>query len=169
MPNPDNKYAPTSWSAELFVDLEVPSGQTCQVRRPGVQNLVRLGLLDQTDFVTSMINEKHIKRVKGQSTINTKSLMADPESLIKAMATIDKVLCYVVVQPQLKLAMKVVDGKEQELPESEYEPGVIYTSMIDLNDKMFVFQYAVGGSKDLEKFRDRIGESLSSMDDVQGV
>lgn len=166
MPNPANKYALTGWSSELFVDLEVPSGQMCQVRRPGVEALVRLGLLDKVDAITGVVNEKHIKRVKGQVTINAKSLMNDPDALINAMSTIDKVMCHVIVQPKVELPVKVVDDQEVVLPETEYVPGVVYSSMISIEDKMFIFQYAVGGSKDIEKFRNRIGESVSSMDDV---
>jgi hypothetical protein len=166
MPNPDNKYALTGWSPNLYVDLEVPSGQMCQVRRPGVEGLIRMGLLDKVDAITSIVNEKHIKRVKGQPTINEKTLMADPDALLTAMSTIDKVMCHVIVQPSVKRPVVAVDGVEQELPESEYEPGVVYTSMIAIEDKMFIFNYAVGGSKDIEKFRNRIGESVSSVDDV---
>ena len=165
MPNPDNKYALTGWSAELFTDLEVPSGQVCQARRPGVEGLVRMGLLDKVDSLTGIVDSKHIKRVKGQKTIDEKSLMSDPESLLKAMATIDKVICYVVVQPHIQPAVKTVDGQEVPLTDEEYEPGVVYTSMISIEDKMFIFNYAVGGSKDLEKFRQRIGKPLSSLDD----
>lgn len=166
MPNPDNKYALTGWTANVFTDLECPSGQVCQVRRPGVEGLVRHGLLDKVDSITSMINEKHIKRVKGEKVINEKSLMSDPQSLMKAMSTIDKVVCFVVVQPHIELPIKVVDGVEQDLPEDEYVDGVVYTSMVGIEDKMFIFNYSVGGSKDLEKFRIRSGQPVSSVDDV---
>jgi hypothetical protein len=165
MPNPDNKYALTGWSSEAYVDLTVPSGQVCQVRRPGVEGLVRMGLLDKVDSLTSMVNDKHIKRVKGQKVIDEKSLMSDPESLLKAMSTIDRILCHVVVQPHIELAVKTVDGQEISLTEDDYEPGVVYSSMVGLEDKMFIFNYSVGGSKDLEKFRQRIGKPLSSLDD----
>lgn len=164
MPIPD-KYAPTAWTSELFTDLELPSGQLCQVRRPGVQGLVQLGLLDKVDSITSMVDQKHIKRVRGQKTIDQKSLMTDPKALMDAMTTIDKILTHVVVQPKLKLSFVEVDGQIIQIEESEYEDGVIYTSMVGIEDKMFIFNYAVGGSKDLEKFRERIGESVSSLDD----
>jgi hypothetical protein len=166
MPNPDNKYALTGWTSNIFNDLECPSGQVCQVRRPGVEGLVRHGLLDKVDSITSMINQKHIKRVKGEKVIDEKSLMSDPQALMKAMTTIDKVICFVVAQPHIELPIKVVDGVEQELPENEYVDGVVYTSMVGIEDKMFIFNYSVGGSKDLEKFRLRSGESVPGMDDV---
>lgn len=165
MPNPDNKYALTGWSAELFADLQVPSGQICQVRRPGVEGLVRMGLLDKVDSLTGIVDQKHIKRVKGQKVIDEKSLMSDPEALLQAMSTIDKVLCHVVVQPRIERPVVEVDGKEHELPESEYVAGVVYTSMVGIEDKMFIFNYAVGGSKDLEKFRQRVGKFIPSLDD----
>jgi hypothetical protein len=165
MPNPDNKYALTGWSAELFADLEVPSGQVCQVRRPGVEGLVRMGLLDKVDSLTGIVDQKHIKRVKGQKVIDEKSLMSDPKALLETMSTIDKVICYVVVQPRIERPVVEVDGEEHELSESEYVAGTVYTSMVGIEDKMFIFNYAVGGSKDLDKFRQRIGKSVPSLDD----
>lgn len=171
MPTPKktNKYAATAWSTEVFIDLEVPSGQLCQVRRPGVEGLVRMGLLDKMDSITSMIDDKHLKRVKGEKVIDAKSLMSDPGAIVKAMESIDKIVEYVIVQPQVVRPVRVDsddDGSttEVQLSEDELVPGVLYTSMIDIQDKMFIYQYAVGGSKDLEKFRKSTEQVIGSME-----
>lgn len=182
----ESKYAPTVWGAPKFTDLEVPSGQLCQVRPAGVQQLISAGVLESADTLTSMIDEKHIKRTSargGKTTgkpaqtgantmkmpdgstaaVNTDSLLKDPEQLNRVFTLVDKTVAHMVVQPVVKRPVKVVDGKEVELPHTEREEGVVYTDMIELADKMFVFQYAVGGDTDLESFRKRFGEGVAGV------
>lgn len=175
MPHPDeNRYAPTTWTAEQLVDLTVPSGQLCSVRRPGVEGLIRQGLLQKTDSLTSLVDNKHIKRVKGEKQVNVASLMTDMDALLKVMDTVDQIMEYVVVQPKLVRAVKTIpvldpDGEEtdktEEVPLNEDEriEGVIYTDYVSVEDRMFIFQYAVGGSKDLEQFRKRFRESTGGL------
>lgn len=164
------KYAPTTWGGERFVDLTVPSGQLCQVRRPGVEGLVRVGLLKQTDALTSIVENKHIKRVKGQKEVDVKSLMGDAESLVKVMGVVDKIVAYVVVQPELRIpTMTTPDGEEVPINDADRQSNVIYTDMIDLEDRMFIFQYAVGGSKDIAAFRRQLGEFTGGVATVEAV
>lgn len=164
----DNKYAATAWSTEQFSDLTCPSGQLCQVRRPGAEGLMRLGLLDQTKGLTALVDQKHLKRVKGQSEINTtalaRDLVKDPAEALKIMGTIDKIVKYVVVQPELQLPFKTSpDGQDVPLLDNERVQGTIYTDMIEMEDRLFIFHYAVGGSSDLERFRSEFGESLTGL------
>ena len=55
--DPNDKYAPTTWGSELggAEDLTVPSGQTCLVRRPGVQGLMEAGILHDLDTLTAEV------------------------------------------------------------------------------------------------------------------
>lgn len=175
MPTPEeNRYAATTWTAERLVDLTVPSGQLCSVRRPGVEGLIRQGLLKKTDSLTSLVDNKHIKRVKGQQQINVSSLMQDMDALLNVMDTVDQIISYVVVQPHLVRPVKTVpvlddeqseagETKEVPLEEHERQADVIYTDYVSIEDRMFIFQYAVGGSKDLEQFRKRFNESAGGL------
>lgn len=182
-----NKYALSSWGAQKLQDLEVPSGQLCQVRPAGIQQLLGAGVLDSADTLTSLIDEKHIKRTQTRKTgtkgakpavknnqlqnadgstteIDTDSLLNDPEKLQKVFSLIDKVAEHMVVQPDVKRPVKLDEnGKEVALPAQEREDGVVYTDMIELQDKMFLFQYAVGGDTDLESFRNRFSEGVASV------
>jgi hypothetical protein len=172
MASSENKYAATAWGVEQFVDLMVPSGQMCQVRRPGTEGLMRMGLLDKTKGLMALVDTKHIKRVKGsvdQKAVSEKvaqEISNNPEKINELMSTIDKIVKYVVIQPELALPFKISpSGEEIALLDSEREQGVIYTDFISLEDRMFLFQYAVGGSSDLERFRGEFGESLASLSD----
>lgn len=170
----DSKYAPSVWGKPQYEDLEVPSGQLCQVRLPGVQQLIAAGVIDSADTLTTLVDEKHIKRVQGktsgrapQKEINTQSLMRDPENLKKLFTVIDKVCIHMVVQPTVKSALREVeqDGKTdiQVIPVTEREENVVYTDQIDMLDKMFIFQYAVGGGTDLDSFREQFQQAVGSV------
>lgn len=178
-----NKYAPNSWSKEILVDLDCPSGQLCQVRRLGADGLIRAGLFDKLDILGSVVGD-HIDEAEGRpkkpqtQAEQVQDLMANKEKLGAAMELIDQVASHVVVQPQLWRAIRVDDagkpvlddeGDEQPLPEEERVPGRIYTDMVELEDKMFIFQFVVGGSADLATFRKEFGGMLGGMAISQSI
>jgi hypothetical protein len=166
-----SQYAPTTWGQEPTHDLTVPSGQLCQVRLPGVQQMINAGVFESIDTLTGVVSEKHIKRVQGRSQkqgqpveIDTNSLMKNPEDLAKVFEIVDKVTEHMVLQPKVKRPIrKAVDGKEVLLPFDEREDDVVYTDRIDAMDKMFIFQYAVGGDTDVESFRERFKQGMGSV------
>lgn len=171
----DQKYAPTTWGQEPTLDLTVPSGQMCQVRQPGVQAMINAGVFESVDTLTGVINEKHIKRVQGRTQkqgqpveIDTNSLMKDPKQLAKVFEIVDKITEHMVIQPKVRRPVrKAVDeqGNEVEtlLKFEEREDDVVYTDRIDAMDKMFIFQYAVGGDTDVESFRERFKQGMGSV------
>jgi hypothetical protein len=166
----DQKYAITTWGQELTQDLTTPSGQMCQVRMPGVQSMIAAGVLESADTLGSLIDEKHIKRVQGKGpnagkpvSVDTQGLMKNPEQLAKVFEVVDKVVEHMVLQPAVQRPIKVVDGKDVLLTFDEREDHVVYTDRIDLMDKMFIFQYAVGGSSDVESFRKQFAEGMGGV------
>ena len=179
---PENKYGQGWSSVQAFVDLECPSGTWCQVRKPNPKQLISLGFMDNFDTLTALVDKKHVKRVKGKAVPDVSSMMKNPKAVMDAMALADKIAEHVVLQPTLKRPVKRVfdengkpilneDGKpvEEDLEGHERVDGVIYTDMIDDIDKMFIMQFAVGGSSDLTKFREQIGElnvDLGNVDEV---
>jgi len=172
-----SKYAATAWATEVTIDLEVPSGQLCLVRRPGIAGLVKAGVLDSLDALTGIVQTDHIERVKsGKGEISKEDIAAlagDKAKLLEALELADKVVEYVVVQPSVFRAIardetgKPVldeDGKESPLSEADRMPGQVYTDMVDLMDKMFIFQFVVGGVRDLETFRKEFGEVVGDLE-----
>lgn len=172
-PNGNDKYAATAWGGELFEDLVVPSGQLCQVRRPGMQGLISRGILDKVDLLTSMVNDQHLSRVQGGKKVTDQDHLADvtsdPSKLLGLLDSVDRVAEYVVVQPALVRPVKSVDGKEVPLSDDERAEGVVYTDMVDLEDKMFIFNFAVGGTRDVARFREQSQAVMGGLDAVQDV
>lgn len=164
--DPEGKYAPTTWGSELggAEDLTVPSGQMCLVRRPGVQGLMEAGVLRDIDSLSALVNEKHIKRVQGKAVgdgkIDAASLMQDKDGLKNLMHVVDRVICYVVMKPLITMTPNDPTSRVS---------GVIYADMVDLVDKMFIFQYAVGGTRGLEEFRQQLDTSVGSLGTVEAA
>lgn len=159
--DPADKYAPNAWlnnGVGTMEDVLLPSGQLALVRRPGVEGLVKAGVLKNLDSLTSLVNEAHIKRVEGKNGpedhVDLNSLMADEERMAAITHVIDRVLCYVVVRPEVH--MTPGDATRRV-------PGVVYADMVDLVDKMFVFNYVVGGTRDLESFRNELSGVLGGL------
>lgn len=175
MSMPNNAYGLTSWGS-LFQDLECPSGQLCQVRQPGVQHLIAAGVIDGIDTITAMIDQKHIKRVSGKaktdgikngtvmpdgSVVDGNSMLEDPEQLGRVFRLIDKVVCHMVVQPTILATPE--DSQTRMTPDVVTSQGKVYADMVDLVDKMYIFQYAVGGGTDLEQFRKQFKQGVGGM------
>lgn len=190
-----DKYKATAWGAPGLMDLELPSGQLCEVRRVGVTGLVTAGLLDSIDSLTGIVQTEHVDRIqKGERVKLTKddvkTFTGDPKRLNEAMNLMDRVIEYVVTQPKVLrpvvrdergkpiLTAKVdresgepvmeKDGvtpvqEETSLAEEDWVPGQVYTPMVDLIDKTFIFQFVVGGVSDLNQFREEFGASLGGL------
>ena len=140
------------------MELELPSGNVCLALRPGAQGLIKAGLLDSLDQLTGLVQVEHIDgndpRKAGQTNVNVEDLMKDPEKLAEGLSLVDKVICHVVKEP--KIHMDLTDDEKASRRASglpEVDPDVIYASQVDEEDKMFVFQWAVGGTNDLIQFR----------------
>jgi hypothetical protein len=162
---PGSKYAPDAWlsgGVGGMEDLTVPSGQTCLVRRPGMEGLMKAGILANVDSLSHVVNEKHLQRVKGKKTdqIDVSSLMGDQNALDEVVNVVDKVICHCVVRPTVVRAPNDVTLRK---------PGVVYTDMVDLVDKMFIFNFVVGGTRDLETFRGGLNDALGGVEAVAGV
>lgn len=161
------------------LDLLLPSGNICLVRRPGVRGLIKAGLLDSLDSLTSLVQADLIdsKDPKKQAQA-AQQLMADPDRLEEGLAMIDKAVCFSVVEPKLLRPIQVdlrgnpvldAEGKEIPLEADDRDPNALYVDDVDEEDKTFIFNFIVGGTRDIEQFRQatqgRMG-GLSAGEDV---
>jgi len=152
----------TTWTKKRGEDLLLPSGNTARVRRPGPEALLKKGVLP--DALAAQVQEMI---AKGKGTISqkqTEELGNDPETVLAMLDAMDRVLCTVVLEPKVLYHR---NDKGEDIPEEEREDG-IYTDDVDFEDKSFIFQYAVGGTRDLARFRRETGISLGDVSDEQG-
>lgn len=182
MPGKAKKY--TLGQASDLHDVTLPSGATCQARRPGVQGLISAGLLDSFDDLTALIKTEHIDKhsIRGQATVSkvtpveaknaVDTLMADKEKLATAFHMVDRLVISVVTQPAVWIDYQLKDETDEDFAERARKARVdeaIPVRAVDLDDKMFLVNWAVGGSSDLTAFREGREQLMADVASSQEV
>jgi hypothetical protein len=153
--------------------LDLPSGHTVQVRRPGVNGLVKAGILESLDSLTSIVQTETIPKAEGQPLVDVKTIMKDPKKLNDMLAMMDKIVLYCVVAPQLSPKPVVHENPEDETSPIVEDPTdeqldavrddeLAYVDLVDDNDKTFIMSFALGGQGDHASFRQAAEEALAS-------
>lgn len=163
-------YAPTNWGV-LSEDLTCPSGQRCLVRRIDPMKLMSDGTLHKTDMLTSMVHQQHVaKKAKGGKDASKAAEMQtekvlfealkDPVKMAEIVDTVNSVVLATVIKPELQPALE---------DETERVDGLVYVSDVELNDRMFIMQFAFGGTRAAAKFLEQLDESVDRLANVKSV
>lgn len=150
-------------------ELELPSGNVCRVKRPGLTALLANGTIP--DILSSIVNDA-IEKADGNPEApveadmsSLRKVLASDEGRTQLFDTTAKVVVACVVEPEVlyhrreKAAGQADQLQEsykpewEDIPEDERNPEKLYSDEVDFDDAMFIFQYVVGGSKDLSQFR----------------
>lgn len=140
-------------------ELELPSGNTCLVKRPGLEKMIAENVLPSsiTAIATEAIQEGRGKNVKNKKAASKKAserldeafdrMAEDPEQMAVLFDTFNRVAAFVVVEPELRYHRRQnASGDWEDIPDDERDDEVLYTDMVDLEDKGEIFEYAVGGA-----------------------
>jgi hypothetical protein len=169
-------------------ELKLPSGNVALVRRLAPEAFLASGLIP--DSLTDMVN-KAIKSKKGLPPDAMKKIEEDPKKLMEATLMMDQVLCYVVMEPPVEMPPKCAvimagnrlcdeyydvpqhtdrnNADHHHYSEDVRDEEVLYADEVNLNDKTFIFQYSVGGTADVERFREELGSNLGDVPDGEVV
>jgi hypothetical protein len=182
MPSPKIKKIEKVSSAKDFrkkredTILDLPSGARCKVRRPGLPQLLAEGVLP--DMLTPIADEaikagRSGKKLKKEDEQNMMADLLERDGGMDAMMDgMARITAHCVVEPKCSYHKRKVDhgagGYDWELiPDDERDEEILYTDEVDMEDQGFIFQYVVGGSKDLTDFRKQVDESLERVDSKQ--
>lgn len=142
-------------------ELTLPSGQTCRARRMTIESVISTGLASQVDILTAVV-DKHTRDIKGGNKVPDgpaidHSILKDQEALSTIIGLADQLMPHIVISPKVYLHFAdVMVGKtsvRKMIPVEGREAGRIYTDMIALDDKMHLFQWAMGGLEEFSSFR----------------
>lgn len=162
------------WNDTITHEVALPSGNVCLVKRPGLPELLAANIFtdDTIDLITRGIANAQL-RMEGKPVLEEESddeiingVINSPDKIAKMFEMFDKTLVYAVVEPRVAYH-KDDDGKL--IPMKDRDPDVVYTDRVLEEDKIFIFQYVSGGSSDLSRFRETIGDALADLSDGQGV
>lgn len=163
-------------------ELHLPSGSTCVVlQQPGLESLVKNGVIDRMDILTSFVDRELVQPAKRRGKKEEPASMSN-EDLLKLMQFADRVTVAMCVDPPVQLAptpkCKVCGWEGANVsthtPEDEHtldlvprNPRFFYTDGIDLQDKMEILRYAIGGPQNVEPFPERSSTSVEAVDPVE--
>lgn len=163
-----NKYSLTGWGKQSKeFDIVLPSGQTCLVTKLQMEAIVELGLMNDLDsFTGSIIPDKKSSKKKSakQEEQDTEdsfvNALKDKTQFSKMMGTIDKVVVACVVIPAVTHVP--AEGEERR-------DDVVYTDMIDFNDKLTIFGKVFDGLGGMEPFRPGSEPALGAVAESPGA
>lgn len=149
-------------------DLRLPSGNVCRVRRVGMREWVREDIIPDS---LKPIVDAAISKGQNINPAKLKAYQTDVSKLGEMMELMDRVVALVVSKPVLIYHQQREDGEWKLIPEEDRDPEQLYTDEIDDEDKIFIFNFAAGGVRDLERFRQQLGSSVGAVrrgEDVEG-
>jgi len=166
-----SQYRPVAWGKPIHEELTVPSGGLCLVRRIEPLDLLSDEFLGSIDMLGGAVLEQ-IKRVQSplgpvqpgveaaaeQERINKIfAAMSNPDNL---PAMIDRVVMRVVVEPRLQPIPSEGNGRSE---------GDIYIDQVPFEDKMFIFNHAMGAMSALNSFRPQADATVGNVEPLAGI
>lgn len=144
------------------MDQTLPSGQTCRIRTEvSYKEMIREGIIHKDGLAgefpeyepdTKVTIDKskpvgeqidlHMDELDVQHLIA--QLTRSPESMERLWALITRIAQYTVLEPRL--------ATPPPLDSDPRDPDLIYADYVQLEDRAFLFNYALGGSDNVEGF-----------------
>jgi hypothetical protein len=184
---------PTSakqWKGKIQVegtDLTLPSGNVARVKQLDPTAFMSSGIIPDplSAIITKAINTK-----KGLPPKLADDLMKDPAMLSTTLEMFDRVLVHCVVEPPIDMPPPCaveVEGQtcglyanqdvhktptrsgHHRYEEGERDPDVLYADTVEMDDKMFIFNWVLGGTRDLEQFREQLQGGMGVVPNGQDV
>lgn len=146
-------------NARTPVELELPSGNICLAINKGMKVFLSEGNVPNSlmDIVQGAIAEGE---GKGQKKLAEAA--EDTKVLGDMIHMMDGIVVSCVMQPDIAPVPLKEDGTWDEAAK---DPSLLYVDEVELEDKMFIFQWCVGGTTDIAQFRK---EFASAVESVQG-
>lgn len=142
----DQVTSPKDWKKKSTNrPLELPSGNTALVRAPGLQVFIEQG------FIPNSLMPIVSKAIKKGKPPKMDELTVSKETLTELVQMADEVCLYCVVEPPVNPVPKDEEGNT--IPSHKRDEDTLYVDEVDMEDKMFIFQFAMGGTANLERFR----------------
>lgn len=169
-------------------EIEVPSGNVALVKRVGPEAFLSSGSIP--DALTPIIDEA-IKDKKGMAPSEMVKMLVSEDGLPQMLDMMNRVCAYAVVEPKVLIppdCVAMVPGqkegteevcdkplvnevhKEHEFVEGERDSEALYADEVSLDDRIFIMNFVVGGTRDLATFRSEHEElvaRISTGEDVE--
>ena len=140
--------------------VTLPSGLSMRLSSPGMTAFLQSGMVPNS--LMTVITEA-ISSGKQPDMSNVD--MANEEDLNAMLSMIDVVTCRCAVEPRVHPIP--TPNEDDVVPDRDEE--LLYVDELDDYDKLFIFQWATGGTTDVERFRSELDEHVGALSDVKDV
>lgn len=177
------------------IEIEVPSGNVALLRRPGPEMFLRNGAIP--DALTPIV-EAGIRDKQGLPPEKAAEIAMNAQMLPQVMDMIDSAVVAACIEPVVRpdpTCVRPIEANAEQVcgqsggapvhgdkkaagfhefiagdaePPEGRDPDFLYAAEIGFEDKVFIFQYSLGGSADLERFRAEFEQSMAGVDSVTG-
>jgi hypothetical protein len=137
--------------------VRVPSGNVAKIRTPGIEVFVTQGVIPNGLMPIIMDSMKRVGPPKDEDLVK---MLEDKEALKQIIDLSSAVAVYCCIEPEVLPVP--AEGEKRD-------PDALYVDEMDFNDRMFIFGVAVGGTSDLEKFREQQAAVMESLSDGEAV
>lgn len=186
MESPNLVPTPASeWQGKIAVEgtpVPLPSGNVALLRPIAPEAFLTSGMIP--DPLLPIV-QKAIHTKKGLNPKDLERQMeVKPEMVATSLELFDRVLEYAVVEPNIQMPppcrhCEQYANKPQHqnrdsadyhrYTEGDRDKSVLYADQIDMQDKMHVFQWALGGTSKLSNFRNELEGNVAPASDSEDV
>jgi hypothetical protein len=137
--------------------LELPSGEYMECRRIELSSLIKRGEIPNSlvPIITDALGkgtDPDLSKIVGKDGMDLK-LVEDLYSMVEFM-TIEA-----SINPKVHATPDDDDERDENL---------LYVDDLEDEDKMFIYQWATGGTDKLEQFRQELGSSMATLAEISG-
>jgi hypothetical protein len=166
VPAPQGPVAPSS-ASEFKKNkkgklLLLPSGLTVTARRVDLQSFIRRG--EVPNALLPIVEEA---LAKGKEMDTAKMVSGDKVSMemVNDMFNmVEQVTIETVIAPRIQPVPTDDRGMDIPIDSELRDEDTVYIDEVDPEDKMFLFQWATGGTEDLASFREEASSTLAALD-----
>lgn len=163
------------WRRVVHMELTLPSGNTCLVRRPGLPEMLSSGIFpdDALKIVQESMDTARARTAGREPQQSEDELLEkmldDPKQIATLWDAFDRVTVYAVVEP---MVLYHLNDDGSVIPFADRLQNALYTDTIDPEDKIHIFNFVCGGTSDVNRFREEqlaLMADLSDGSDVQAT
>jgi len=130
--------------------ITVPSGNTALVRAPGMQTFLEQGVIPNA--LMPLIRDA-MQKGSAPEESDMSEMISDPEKLKELIEMANAITVYCCIDPKVVGAPHDAEGNLIPIGDARRDEDILYVDEVEFNDRMYIFNFAVGGPADIEKFR----------------
>lgn len=153
--------------------LTLPSGNVLRVKNPGIMAMAHKGLIPNSLMTLIMGSVQKGNEVKAEeifdSNIEISDMFEMMDSAIMLMAVDPEIHPVPVWEDEDVLAENCRQSQLGEQADSKKDDALVYIDDVPEEDKMFIWQWATGGTADVEQFRRESSNMLAGLPGLSNV